>query len=293
MRNDPRGIEVLREAAELASSINSQQASPAYNNLGIFQFQLGDVPEAMETLERSRQAAVRFGLRAQIRFQDGILSANSWVLGDWETSLALADRFIRECEEGSPHYQEFTVRGIRALIRLARGDRDGGLADMERSLALVHGSQEPQSVGPALGRAIHVLGDLGLEERAAQLAREAMPIARVLPAAPLLGDLSWYAARLGVGDELREIVAAQPESVWREGVLAVLEGDFERAAAAYESVGARTIAALARLYGAEAAAVRGEDDRARRLIDSATPFFREVQATAYLGRAEALLAASA
>src|SRR5262249_46652220 len=89
MGDDVEGLSVLRQAAELADQINSPEAGRAYNNLGIFQFQRGDVVGGMKTLERSRAISAQLGQRAQVRFQDGVLVANKWFIGDWDTAMTI------------------------------------------------------------------------------------------------------------------------------------------------------------------------------------------------------------
>jgi hypothetical protein len=105
-------------------------------------------------------------------------------------------------------------------------------------------------------------------------------------------ELAWFAGELGIGERARANVEPLRPTRWREGVLGVLDGDYERAASTYELAGAAGGAARARLYGAEAVA-RHDPARARRLADPAAQFFRKAGATAYLSRTEALLRVSA
>jgi tetratricopeptide (TPR) repeat protein len=291
MRFDDRAEEVLREALELAERINSPQLTSVLNNLGIVLIDQG-LPPAMELNGRAREAAMRRGQRAQVRFQEGLLIGYLWLRGDWQQSLERADEFIDECEAGSPHYQETTARGVRSGLRLGIGELEGALADAERGLALARDVGDPQALGPALGSMSRVLGELQQHERARAIALEAVAVARILPASPTVVETAWSAVATGVADELGAILEPLPPSLWRDGPLAVLEGDYERAARVYEEAGAHGIGAVARLHGAEAAG-RDDPDYARRLVDPALSLFRREHATAYLQRAEALLAATA
>jgi class 3 adenylate cyclase/tetratricopeptide (TPR) repeat protein len=291
-RADERAGEYLREAAELVEQSNSPQASSVYNNLAIFLMDTG-LELGMEMGARARDAAARLGQRAQVRFQDGLLVANSYLRGDWQRSLELAEEFIRECETGSPHYQESVVRGIRAQIRVGRGDAEGAIADAERAVEVARDVPDPQRVGPAVTQLAYVLNELGRKEQARPFARETVEIAKAVPALPMLVEPAWFAADLGVEEEQRALLETLPASPWRDGALAVLNGDFERAAALYEQAGADFAAALARLHGAEAAARSGDQPAARRLADRALPLLQAIGATAYLRRAESLLAATA
>jgi hypothetical protein len=55
--------------------------------------------------------------------------------GEWDRALHEADEFIAECEAGSPHLQESSVREVRAFIPLARDDVEGALTDLDAALA--------------------------------------------------------------------------------------------------------------------------------------------------------------
>jgi class 3 adenylate cyclase len=291
MRADARAEDVLSEAADLAEQTNSPQASSVLNNLGIALHDRG-IPVAIEMSERAREAALRRGQRAQVRFQDGLRVGWLWLAGEWRRSLELADEFIRECEAGSPHYQESTVRGVRAHLRLGRNDVEGALADAERGLELARAVADPQMVGPALGRLMHILVEIGLEERARAFAVEGVAAARALTAPPTITELSWAARDVGISDELQTVIESIPPTWWRDAPLAVLAGDYGRAASVYEEAGAYGVAAVARLRGAEATA-RDNAEYARQLVAPALALFREAGATAFLRRAETLLAVSA
>jgi hypothetical protein len=291
MHADVRAEDVLAEAADLAEQTNSPQASSVLNNLGIALHGRG-LPVAIEMSERAREAALRRGQRAQVRFQDGLRVGWLWVAGEWRRSLQLADDFIRDCEAGSSHYQESTVRGVRAHLRLGRDDVEGALADAERGLELAREVGDPQMVGPALGRLMHILVEVGLTVRARALATEGVAAAKALTAPPTITELSWAARDLGISDELRTVIESIPPTWWRDAPLAVVAGDYGRAASIYEEAGAYGVAAVARLRGAEAIA-RENADYARRLVAPALGLFRDAGATAFLRRAETLLAVSA
>src|SRR5262249_38296178 len=143
---------------------------------------------------------------AQVRFQDGLQIGNLWLVGEWRRSLELAEEFIAECEAGSPHYQESSVRSVRAHHRLGRGDSDGAPADAELGPALAREVPAPQSTGPALARLPHAAVEVGLDARARELASEAIANTRALPAAPTLVELAWVASTVGIDAELETIL---------------------------------------------------------------------------------------
>jgi tetratricopeptide (TPR) repeat protein len=291
MRDDERAMAPLAEAVELAERTNSPQFPAVVNNLSVAR--LGeDLAAVIESNERSREAALRLGQRANVRFQDGLRIANAWFAGDWPTSSRLADEFIRECETGSPHYHESLARGIRALLRLSIGQAAGALSEARHAVELARVVQNPQALAPALAHLVIVLTELGQVEQAKPLAAEAVEVAGTIPFWPVHLELAWFAAEVGIRELERARVESLRATPWRDGMLSVLDGDYERGANAYELGGASGAAARARLYGAEAAA-HSDPALARRLADPAARFFREVTATAYLRRIEALLPVSA
>ena len=93
------------------------------------------------------------------------------VQGRWDEALEGEGAFIAECEAGSPHYLEAAARANRAVIREARGDVDGALADSRRAVDLARESGDPQEVLPQLGSAVDVLESTYAHEDARRTAR--------------------------------------------------------------------------------------------------------------------------
>jgi len=99
---------------------------------------------------------------------------------------------------------------------------------------------------------------------------------------------------LGRGTELLEVVAAvKASSSWLQAAAAIATGDFERAAELYAEIGSLPDEALARLRAAERLLTAGRRAEGSAQLQQALDFYRQVQASAYLREAEALLAASA
>jgi hypothetical protein len=80
--------------------------------------------------------------------------------------------------------------------------------------------------------------------------------------------------------------------VWHEWGETIRRGEFAVAAALLDAAGVRTEAAYARLRAAERLARDGRAAEAAVERDQALAFYRGVGATAYVQRAEALLAAA-
>ncbi len=134
---NPTGVADLERALEIALDINSPLAGAIVNNLATA-VPVGDggLLRTEELFAESARLAERFGDGQGLRFFRGNMVWLDWVRGRWDDSLENANRFVAECEAGSPHVDEGYVRVNRASIRLERGDVDGALADHTLALEL-------------------------------------------------------------------------------------------------------------------------------------------------------------
>ena len=325
-------IEIGREALEMAEALeDKEQQSELLNTIGVARAAIDDSDHgAVEDLERSLAVArharapdtlgralynlaqlrmitsgladtqalydeavemnQRFGVEAGVRWFRGGYPGYLCLVGRWDEASRRADEFIAEVEGGSPHYQEADCRLTRGTIRLARGDVLGALEDARKGADFARAAGDVQLVHPNLGFSARVHAMAGKREEAEAVAEE------VLAAAPMIGlyatELAWAMRELGRGDEFIErAFAPQPEgrrpSPWRAAACAVAAGELERAAELYEEIGALPHWAYARLAAAEERGIGGAE------LERSLAFFREVGATAYLERGEALLARSA
>jgi hypothetical protein len=95
-------------------------------------------------------------------------------------------------------------------------------------------------------------------------------------------DASEVLRALGCGSELTAVArGATMQTPWIDAATAMVLGDFQAAAEIYAQAGALPDEAFARLRAAGS------------LIERALPFFRSVDATAYVREGEALLSRSA
>jgi class 3 adenylate cyclase/tetratricopeptide (TPR) repeat protein len=325
-------IDIGREALAMAEALDDkEQQSELLNTIGVAR-NAGDESDlgAVEDLERSlalaRQAAApdtlgralynlaqirmitrglegvqalyddaaesneRYGIEATKRWFRGGYPAYLCLVGRWDEAFRLADEFIAEVEAGSPHYQEADCRLTRGTIRLARGDVSGALEDAIKGANFARAAKDLQLVHPNLGFSARVHAVAGERAAAEALAEE------VLATAPMIGiyatELAWAMRELGRGDEFVERAFAPQSSEhgpapWRAAALAVAAGDLERAASLYDEIGARSHWAYARLAAAEERGIGGAE------LERALAFFRDMGATAYLERGEALLAKTA
>jgi tetratricopeptide (TPR) repeat protein len=246
--------------------------------------------------ENGLQSARRLGDRFHVRWFSGELAFDRYLQGRWDDALALADEFVAEVESGKPHPMESTVRYVRALIALARGDVRAALEDSSRAVAHGRAMADPQSLHPALALGTRVALAAGRRDEAvqlfAELAADAPRRAERLAPSPGISNVALVATEFGpVPDWLASAEAVQ--TPWRAAALAAARGEFAEAAKVYESFGARPEEADARLYAARALVAHGRRPEADEQLRHALAFYREVGATAYLREAESLLAASA
>jgi len=182
--------------------------------------------------------------------------------------------------------------GCRSLIRMARGDVEGSLADQALGLERSRVARDPQVVAPALAFSVWVLVETGHLAEARALADELLSAGHhsfELAIEPLM----WAGEALGLTDRMRVALAAVRGGPWRDAAEAVLVGDFESAARVLDEIGAAPHAALARLRAARALIDAGRRAEGDVQLQRALTFWRSVGATRYVREGEALLAASA
>ena len=289
---DDGGREDAEEGLRLALAGNYLQvAIRAYSGLATAADHWGDIRASEAFMAEAEKLAARTGGDASLRWVRGNIISLAFELGEWDRCVAGADEFLAQSEEG-PHYHDSQVRSARALIRLARGDVDGALADQAEAVEVARGIKDPQVVFPALAVAATVLSEAGRVEEANRLVDE---IVAAGEGAYLycLEELVWSVHRLGRSGEILESLAPAPETIRRKALRAVLREDFEEAAPQFEAMGAMRSAALARLLAAERLVEAGRRAEADAQLQQALGFFRSVGASRYIRRGESLLAETA
>jgi tetratricopeptide (TPR) repeat protein len=181
---------------------------------------------------------------------------------------------------------------FRGYIRLARGRRDDGLADLRRGLELARDTpSDPQNMAPALIRSTWGHLQVGqIAEAHAEFAEALMHLRRDPFARP------WAMAEVGVdvGESaaIREILERLPQSPGRSAMIAVTEGRFADAAEHYAEASILLFEAEARLRNAEQLFAAGNRQEGEVDLERALDFYRSVGATIFVERGEALLAAT-
>ena len=291
--HEPAGRAELKRALDLARAANSPETANILVNLAVAAFFAGDVREEDALFAEAYETAERFGDVDSMRFSRGDRIWTRWALGYWDEATALADTFIAECSS-DPHYLEGAVREVRAWIRAGRGDEQGALEDVERALELARGIGDPQAVVPTTLHCCQHYAWLGRVTEARALADEAFELIRAHPdSAASLGILTPVAPRLGIEEQLRELLESAPDGPWTRATRAAAAGDHAAAADLFAEMGGRPMEAMHRFVAAEALIAAGRRVEGDVQLALVLDFYRSVGATAYLERGKALLAASA
>ncbi len=280
-----RGLEIALAQNRLPVVIRG------YSALASFADVEGDLHEARRCAAEAAKVAEQLGGTASIRWARGNVIAGRLEAGEWDQAVKEADAFLAESEI-APHYHDCYMLGNRSVIRLGRGDVDGALADQAAALGRGREIKDPQAVLPALGVSAYVLAEAGQTE-AAHRAFDELIEAGAQAVAYGIEDALWAADTLGRSAELATLLPESAETRRTRASRAVLEGEFDAAAEAFDEMGAARSAALARLRAAEQLVEAGRRAEADRQLRQALAFFRFVGATYYVRRGEALLAASA
>jgi hypothetical protein len=180
-------------------------------------------------------------------------------------------------------------------MRLARGDIEAALADQRESLISGRRAKDPQALYTVLGVSAYVLAAAGRADQAQRILAELFGVGAVDLARPYESSTDGVLAAEVVGrrNQARQWLGARHDFPWRVAAQALADQQFVAGAEALESMGAARSAALARLRAAQQLADSGRRAEADDQLQRALRFFRSVEATRFIGNAEALLAASA
>jgi hypothetical protein len=280
---DRHGIDDVRESLRIAEEVGSRlDVTRAYLNLASLLSSSGDLATAFEYAQLGAENARRVGQRAPERWFRGETSEWFYDQGDWNGAMQSADQFLAEIEAGSPHYLEAGIRSRRAVMRIARGDIAGALADDARAIELAHEIRDPQLLQPALASSAFIRAEAGDRAAANERLTEFLALlADIVLRAPE-PQAAFAAVALGRGDELIDAIGGRTELPWASAAVVFTRGDYAQAADMYAAIGTLPSEAYARLAA-------GDDANVRRALE----FYRAVGAAFYIKRAEAMLPASA
>ena len=271
---------------ELGLRSNSYRAGRAYINLGSQLVDTkGDLARGEAVTREGLAWCERMGFSSTaLRWFLGNLAEVTYLSGAWDEALAFAESVI----VGEAHYQQQVGFGVRAEIRMARGDDRGAAEDVEIVLQQAKAIRDPQALDPALVVAARLALRNGVEDAAHALMDELGAPERaigsfVVRAALVCRDLDRGPFRPAGAD-------GNSETPWTGVSTAIASGELVRAAEILARIGARTYEADVWLRAARAAAGAGRRAEASAQLAPALAFYREVGASAYVREAEALLA---
>jgi hypothetical protein len=230
-----------------------------------------------------------------LRWTRGALIGFWFELGSWDQCARAAEEFLAESAAAAPHYLDIDARRCRSWMRMARGDLPAALDDQAELLASARQAKDPQALHGALGASAYVLAAAGRADEGQHALTElfATRTADLSSLHEWVTDCVLAADLLGRRDEARQWLGQPHDSPWFAVAWALTDQEFTRAAEALDSMGAARSAALARLRAAQELARTGQPAEADTQLRHALKFFRPVQATHFIRKAEALLAASA
>jgi hypothetical protein len=288
--DDERGFVELSDGIELARTAGAAfDMCRGLGNLAARRWAGGELGEAIRLWREAEREADLYGQKGFARWFRAVLAGPEYELADWESAGARAEAFLAEVEAGSPHYLASPCYLVRALIRLARDDREGAIADTEVALELARRAKDPQSLYPACAVTAHVMTELGEQGRALPPAGEFLAGIAGGPeigfADTYLHILSWTLTGAGRGEECAAALERYARIPWARIGIAFGRGDPAGAAELCAEIGAFASEAHCRLVAARAG------DLAQ--LAPALAFYRSVGATGYVREGESLLAASA
>ncbi len=284
--DDRSGRDDLLRSIEIARAVNSPELGRSLNNLAVRTSDDGDPGRAVEILEEAIAFGDRVGSR-NARFARGSIIGLLLDLGRWDEAMDAADRFIDESAV-DPHYQESTARTVRATVRLARGDVVGADTDSAAALDQARQAKDPQVLLPALITRIVVERHLGHTHASGRLGDEVTRLVDQVGPRPLQGIGGWWMAQLAGMSQVYVSPLTGRETPIGATVRALQAGDLELAADGFGAMGSRSDEAYARLLAAERQLAEGQTAAAELNRRQALEFYREVGATLYIERVEAL-----
>jgi ATP/maltotriose-dependent transcriptional regulator MalT len=256
---------------------------------------LGDLRLAWDRHLESTRIATRLGLESTIRWERAERVIHAYFRGRWDECEKVANDFIDEVAQ-SGHILMSVCSATRALVRLARGDVEGALADASSAAKLGREVVDPQILDPALLGQAQVLEAFGRCAEADALLTEVLELwrERDVGSFPYAVSAARLAVRLARLEELRDTFrhVTRPGR-WIEAARTIAAGDFVLAADQLERIGSLPDEAALRLLAATELHEQERRGEADAQLRRALALYRSVGATRYIREGEALLAASA
>jgi class 3 adenylate cyclase/tetratricopeptide (TPR) repeat protein len=293
---DNEGLADIERSLESTQS-GSPERTRGFINLASTLGELGQLRRSVELHEQGLREAERAGLPGPTRWLRAERAWDEYLTGRWNEAVANVEEFLAEAETRERHYMDVAAWEVRALIRVARGDSVGALADSEHALELGRTAQDPQVLLPVLAFRSKILLTAGRQSEATAALDELLALL-----GPSTSSFVAYwstalvvvLAALGRSTDLEAVVKNKTGSTrWLDAARAYSAARFQDAADIYAEIGSLPDVAFARLRAAEALIGAGRRAEGDAQLQQALAFYRSVGATAYIREAESLFAASA
>ena len=290
---DPTGVGDLEHALELVGH-RGRAAGRGFNNLGWAYSVIGDLSQALRVTEQEAARAMQVGDVQDAWFAKGNVVNTLYSLGRWDEAVDTVDSFD-SAPEGA-RYQVAPVRSLRAQILAARDRPEEALEEIREVVAISRRTRGPQSEWPALVVHSRIAQQQGFGDEVVACLNE---LTQSISASESAGDAQEWHIELVLAlvdadrsQEAREIVARLPAGVWREVCDTVLDARYVAAADLLEATGEHPLQAELRLRAATQLVSEGRLGEAHAQLERARAFWRSVGASAYLRKADELLAAA-
>ena len=321
-----RTRDALRNAGDRALSLNSFPAALGFYSSALeltdegdperplLLFRLGEArfnhgEAGADVLEEAARALAKAGHVDAAAEAEVMLSHIAWqrglpgrAFGHLEHAAQLIDRLppslakTRVLSAQTRHLMLVSGdRGLRAVIRLGRGDVEGALDDTAKALELARASDDPHVLWGALAVRAWTLSEAGKADEAVPLLDELIADSRAPPSGRFFRGhplVLWVAHTLGRADELLAWLKGRGarQTRWLEAVEAIAAGDLARAADIYGSLGHRSLEAFIRMRAARALADERRRADAEQQLERALAFWRSADVGRYLAEGDALRA---
>jgi class 3 adenylate cyclase/tetratricopeptide (TPR) repeat protein len=287
---DASGIEQLEESLGLALGHGSPfELARVYNNLAAGYVAVGRLEQASATAAAVIEMREQYGLPT--RWEQQLLAMYDVLRGGWERATQNIAELLAPGH--AEPLREAHLRGLDAILSLARDDVEAAAAQCECALELTRGQQQDARASGSLRWLLFVRAEIALAENRPAAAHELVDAALALSARTYPNDwivLALLLADLGrAQDVVLEAASARTSDPWAQVAAAIARGQLEQAADRLADIGARPLEAAVRLRAASALVEEGQRAEAAEQLQKALAFYRSVGATRYIREAEALL----
>ena len=283
--NDLTSIDDLARSIELADRSNvPHEISTSRNNYASVLSELGRVAEAEAVWEDSIAVSLRLGNPNGARWSEMASFAHRLPAGELSRILKTADDMEQRVVPESQ--SENALNSVRAWALAAQGSTDTAIRLLDEALAFARRIRDAQAIAPVLSTRAFAFFLAGRDAETDEAVDEILSkprFVRLLSSTPEL--VLTLVERGRVAEWATAIGDFCPESGWVKVGMAAAEGDLVGAAELYRAMGAHFLEAWARLIAAE----RGDPSQ----LEPARAFFAAQEATPFVRRCEAVLAASA